>query len=79
MCKGGRVEIIACNSFRDKAGRDLQHNLESIFGVGNVDGYAFPVKWGLFGGVSVVILEKERANPDDPAILLEKVPARRRP
>jgi hypothetical protein len=55
MAQGGKVDFIACSAFKDEAGRKLLRELESIFGEGNVHGYAFPVKWGLLGDVYGVV------------------------
>lgn len=72
MCKNGKVEFISCSSFACQVGRGLHGNLEEIFGEGNVKGYAYPVKWGLFGTVSWITEMKGNT-------ITQKVPVPRRP
>jgi hypothetical protein len=58
LCKDGKVEFISCSSFACHEGRELHGDLEGIFGEGNVQGYAYPVKWGLFGTVYQITATK---------------------
>jgi len=58
------VEFISCETFKCSTGRALHSELEGIFGVGNVKGYAFPVKWGLNGDVYLITETKEFFGED---------------
>jgi len=49
MCKGGTIEIIACELCAGDEGDEFTGHMEDIFGEGNFKGYDEPVKWGPFG------------------------------
>jgi len=58
------VEFVSCSTFDRDAGGFLFNDLQGIFGLGNVEGYYFPVKWGLFGNVYIITETRRVGNED---------------